>query len=248
MIISGAVMILTFIGVIICYRKHKKKKVAAALPGAIIMLLGLLVSSFMFLYQWGIIGSAPEQRFRNREMGYKELQGFYPAKYLAEKFPSYRALLIAPEGYEEDSYNKEIIEGIKKGFGDSIELAAIETIWAPGGDETKINAASFNTIIKANDDCNLIISMIGLPPDINRLVIWREKARNRPKLVAYNIDVKRLRKYIARKFITAAVLFRPDPEITDRMPHDPEDAFNQRYILVTPANIGSKAGLYPRLF
>ena len=94
----------------------------------------------------------------------------------------------------------------------------------------------------ANADYDMVITCIGLPAG--------GRARRKGKKVAIaGGSVYEYGPAIQGKMIVAAVTYKPDAEYDDKsVPSNMEEAFNKRYLLVTPENLAEVATKYGELF
>lgn len=82
-------------------------------------------------------------------------------------------------------------------------------------------------------EADLVISLIGLPHDFEKMTFW--KAKQRPQFATWRGPIKAMRPYLMRGDIAAIVDFAPEP-VYERapVPSDLDEAFNKRYVLLTP--------------
>lgn len=171
----------------------------------------------------------------------------YLGKFLANSFPDSKALII----YDSVSTSKlmeQRMTGLRKGIEGKIEI--VKELGFP----TKIpkdippnmmrisdfvKAEDFNMAMKKYPQANLVISLIGLPEDIQEMQIWQiEDKKKRPKLAVFGGDIDQLANAIKADFIQALVVYRPmDKYVNQLPPSDLEEAFKRRFILITPQNI-----------
>ncbi|OPZ31721.1 MAG: hypothetical protein BWZ02_00049 [Lentisphaerae bacterium ADurb.BinA184] len=215
---------------------------------------------------------------RKRELAYERISTKKLGTYLAEKFSGGKALVIKsvefmPQQAVDPRFEAQMA-GLKEGLGEAVEIGAVVSPEIPeeykkymesmpkgpeGEDmgyammgpmmDTMLQAKDFNKLIKEMPEgTNLIISLIGLPMDLNNLSLWTMK--NAPKLVLVSaMNLPQLQEAIREGYVTAMLTYRPDPDMQDpSIPKDPEAAFNKRYLLVTPENVQELAGQYPMLF
>jgi hypothetical protein len=94
---------------------------------------------------------------------------------------------------------------------------------------------------------DMIVTTIGLPQDAKRLDIW--KGDKKPKVALASGSVYELRGAIKSGAIVAAVTYNPQAEYDDKpVPKDLDEAFNKRFLLLTPENIDQIASKHPDIF
>lgn len=168
-----------------------------------------------------------------------------------------------------------LIEGLRAGLGDEVTIVAevapeipkaIFTSFqgeagmegmAPAEDgmgqmlpptEFWFTAAVFDKLVeKYKDQCDLVVSTIGLPMDLRGMKYWR--MRTAPKLALANGSVYELRTAIKKDRVAAAVTYNPDCPFELKMPpSNLDEAFDKRFLLVTAANVDEIASKYSELF
>lgn len=200
---------------------------------------------------------------------YRILAGEKVGSFISDEYPAAHILVI---GMSEapSLYLKGLERGVSKGA--SLELVVPQFASArqeiEGGrvfaeneytamDENVdiLNAALIDAAIAGAKQCpDIIVSLAGLPPDYENMDLWRQAGH--PPLILLGgasnpAGLPGLARKIADGDIAGMVLMRPDYDFQKagtRLPRDMEDAFAERYILVTPKNIESTASRFPQLF
>ncbi|HCE42972.1 MAG TPA: hypothetical protein DET40_05445 [Lentisphaeria bacterium] len=225
-------------------------------------LFGLIaVISFCLLgvlYRTDVVGNYSNDRLLQIESRYNFCKGFVLGKYLAEKYPDRKAMIIVPPDYELNFRQKELVDSIVKGFGDSITLEAIEEIAVDLSRYQKGKSPHIEEIMTAEDfdyafnkhrDCEVVVSIIGVPKDIEKMRVWGMKDYERPKIALLNSSTKYLESAIKGKYVVASVHYIPGFKAkTTILPSSPEKVFENRYILVTPENVEQIKRQYDKLF
>lgn len=218
----------------------------------------IIISCTVFvLYYTNIVGSYAYKRLYSDELIFSNSRGFAMGRYLAGKFPGGKALVIAGEDYKKNKMETGLIEELEKGFGPQIKLIAVESLdiiqkYLPYEQVKPINqimkAVDFDIVIDRHPECNIIVSLIGLPDDVKYMKIWQMEEKKRPKVAVLNGYLFMLGGAIKVGYVCAAAA-QKNGSITDEAPpSNPEKAFNMRYILVTPENIDEMAKKYKKLF
>jgi len=110
-------------------------------------------------------------------------------------------------------------------------------------------AKEFDGFVKAGAaQCGIIISMVGLPAEPNKIRFWRQSKR--PKVIVFNQRLNGLQKSIEQGKITAAVITHPEKPIDNKAspPQNYREAFDSRYLLVDKKNVKEIAKKYPWIF
>ncbi len=221
-------------------------------------------------------GDTPLEEIALVEEAYQRIGARKLAAYLAEEYPGVRVLIVKePELAAPSGRVCPLVEGLRAGFADKVTVvgeiapevpagayeAFLEGGVAPGepaGEsgiamlpppEFWFTAAVFDKLVEAHrDDCDLIVSTIGLPMELRRMKYWH--MRTAPRLALANGPIHELRSAIRQDRVTAALTYNPSicEWDTSRPPRDPDKAFAQRFLLVTPANVDSVAATHRDLF
>ena len=129
----------------------------------------------------------------------------------------------------------------------------------------EMTAEDFNRVISNNSDCDMVITMVPLPfsedelykmkiftmiedPDRPNVFIKDPKLKY-PLLGIYNGYVGNLEPLFYEKLIGAMTLWKPNPTIDEEpVPDNIMEAFNKRYITITPQTVDSVKSKFPNLF
>jgi hypothetical protein len=257
-LVVGGIMLVSFIGMIICSKKQHVTP--AAKPGAIVLLLVVVGCAITFMVH--NMSDGDTAGLIENELKFAKSSTYVLGKYLAKTMPNAKVLVIVGQKSESNKRQKVLIEGLKEGFGSSItnikvEAPKIKTPKGPDGKpmpdmmmpmEEMMKASDFNKLIAKNKNCNLIITLIGLPMDTGGLKIWKQfisEPKKCPKLCIVNGDVSMFGAFIAKGLMPAVVTVKPDAKYTeDPAPADMQKAFDKRYLLVTSKNIKEVAKKY----
>ena len=126
-------------------------------------------------------------------------------------------------------------------------------------------AEDFNKILKANEDCDVVIIMVPLPnspdellkmdlftmiqdPDDETKTI-KDPKRKYPLVGVFNGYIGNLEPFFLDGLISAMSLWKPDPQIDELpVPENVKAAFDKRYLIVTSENIIGIKQQFPSLF
>ena len=251
-----AVMIAAFIGMIICAKKQKTNPNAKTI--AILCLIIVVVCAGKFLVDTGSFGGM------SREMKealacyerFSEASAQAAGELVSKKFAGKNVLIVASGGNAWEKQPNKLVEYTKKyinGANVTVKGLPYDT---PAGDsgmmEEYMNAKYFNQLFDENKDVDVFVMTLSLPYDpsqMARIKLWKQK--NPPKLVLINADVNFLGQEIKKGTIAGAVVMRPDLKQEDfekNAPKDLKEAFEARYVLITPENIDAMAQKYQQLF
>jgi len=245
------ILILALIAIIICKKnrkKHPKNSKRIAIHIAIIILLATIT----MIPKSGLFGTSYKE-IVNKEHQFAKSSALRLGEMMAKQCPpNSKALIITRRGDEKNNRKDIFIDALKEGFGDKITINSIELIDAglpkdiPDGE--LMQAVNFDRVIDKHKQCNVIISTIGLPLNVEDMKIWKMK-KDRPKVGLLNVYVKVLRNAIKADYISAAVAYNPKKVINDKIaPKDMKKAFDLRYLMITPDNIDKISNENPGLF
>ncbi|OGV63272.1 MAG: hypothetical protein A3K19_12865 [Lentisphaerae bacterium RIFOXYB12_FULL_65_16] len=170
-----------------------------------------------------------------------------------------------------------LVDGLKEGLGTAITVVAEASpelpasarramgggaAGGPGGEggpgpeamdmvaplEYWFTAELFDKLVsKYSKQADLVITTIGLPQDVSAMKFWQMNPR--PKLAMASGSVYELKKAFKGQAIVAAVTYSPKAQYKDKpAPNDMDEAFNERFLLITPESIDTVCGEFPELF
>jgi len=200
-----------------------------------------------------------------RTRGYTRVSTEKLGRYLAETFPGSKALVIEPLPHPYSplcaSTRTQIdlaLDGLREGFGDRVEVVSVvppvlpphvvEAAWDEDGVFTSdtmiavddwLDSHFFNQMIEREGaGCDLIVSLASaFPADYVQLSIYNQDPR--PKLALwFPAEYRRayaVREAIAEGEIDAVVTALPRRSAKGSVPGDLDEAFNQMFLLLTPA-------------
>jgi hypothetical protein len=215
------------------------------------------------LYSARFTGEDIAQRSRKyTQVGTEKL-----GRHLAEKFPGSKALVIGPLPYpygplcaSTPAQIQTILDGLRAGFGDRIEIVTVvtpvlppdvlEAGWDEDGKMTSstllgveewLDAYFFNQMIEREGaGCDLIVSLASaFPEDYKQLSLYNQDPR--PKLALwFPANYERgyaVRDAIVEGDIDAIVVGRLIRSSGGSVPSDLDEAFDRMYFLLTGENV-----------
>lgn len=115
-----------------------------------------------------------------------------------------------------------------------------------------MKAVDFDAMMKRHPDCNLIISLIGLPMDIENMEIWYAEETPeapKPKIALMDANIYNLKAAILSGIVVGTVTYSPTAKFDESTPpEDVQQAFDKRFLLITPENVEAVATQYTGLF
>ncbi|MFT5129165.1 MAG: hypothetical protein ACI8W8_002787, partial [Rhodothermales bacterium] len=105
-------------------------------------------------------------------------------------------------------------------------------------------------LIAGRGDHDVIVSLLGLPENYMEMAFWDLADDVRPKLVLTEGAVYELRRAVSADYISAVIVRNPDFRQRRHAPAptDYREAFDERFLLVTPRTIDDIAAAHSHLF
>lgn len=248
------IIIMIVAGIIAFIAMNKQKSGAAwGQPVAILCAIIAIVAAL-----WSTVNNlsgSDAKKAQNREVEFQKIQTRKLGQYLAENHAGANVIIIN-DPFNDGSRPNPMLEGLKEGMGNALNIVAevapippiVEDPEGPEGEmvapmETWYTARSMDDIIKKTGaEYDMLITCIGLPlGGLSRL-----KGK---KVAIAGGSVYEFGAAIQGKVVVAAVTYKPDAIYDDKpIPSDKEEAFNKRYLLVTPDNLMEVASKYGELF
>ena len=234
---------------------------------AIVLGLVLLgVALFFFLHR------SPEQKaLVSRELATRGL-----AEHLAGRFSDRRVLVISNPFVRDADLPGPIraqeeagLRGLRRGFGEHTALAVAYPELQPAGrnnpraaemdpDATTpmsylVTNDAFDKLAKENPECETIVSLIGVPANLETVEIWQKPGAPRFGLLLPDLRLIGDRAVIIQAMklgkLAAFVMNKPGaPAEQAPVQSDHRVEFERRFVLVTPENIEQIVQTYPQLF
>lgn len=256
MVLSVVVMIAALIGMIICSKKQKTNP--GAQPIAIALLIVVIISGIYMLYQNNIFGGSNAGIIKAENHFYAS-QGYMVGKFIAKNIPGAKVLVIENEDFEKNEREQAFLGALKEGMGsESVTPVALEILNKPKRPEgmpedmpmmpvmEMMTSKDFDATLKAHSNCNVVVSVIGLPRDANNMRLWKEPAAKRPKLILVGSGMGgsvKIGPAIKQGMISAVVNISKDAKFDDEgAPSAYEDAFKKRYVLIDKTNVDQYKG------
>jgi len=207
-VLSYAIIGLSIIGLAIGFLKLRTRTSWARKVIFGSALVGFLAGAYVayaVLFRPAIEGIEVE----SRSQSYAKAGTLKLGRYLAEKFPGSKALVIlplphpyCPGGFETPARRDALVEGLREGFGGRIAIQAVvapefpeivKRAWQPPRGypngyleenllpplDSWFDADYLDRYVKSHDACDLIVSLAGLPADYRIMSSWRKDPRPR---------------------------------------------------------------------
>jgi hypothetical protein len=207
---------------------------------------------------------------------FQKLGGKKLGLYLAEKHAGAKVLILTePKLGSQVVRVNPLVEGLKEGLGTALTIAAeaspevpadkakafakeMPMEGAPGGAggpgemmpplEYWYTAKIFDALLsKYEGQFTLLVTTIGLPQDARSSALL--KGKSCPKIAVLNGSIYDLKAAFKPTMIVAAITYNPKAVYDDKpVPKDINEAFNKRFLLVTPENLQDVGKTNPDIF
>jgi hypothetical protein len=251
-IILGIVMILAFVGMIACAKKQQTNPNAQ--PLAIMLLIVVIICGGAVLYKTGMFGGDESKKLIENEMKFAEATAVILGRDIAATYPNSKVLIVTGPNFEKNTRTMKLIDGLKAGLGSAAQCEIdfpepkVKDPNMPEDGfpiEEMMKAGDFDAILAKHPDCTMVVSVIGLPRDAEKMTVWQKPADERPKFALLSGDIHQYQNAIKSGAIVAAVTYCPGVKFSeDPAPEDPKAAFDLRYLLVTPKNVDELSQKY----
>lgn len=238
-----------------------------ALP--LIAVVILIASVIVFAF----VSRSPERgnALRAREIATQRL-----AQYLAQAFPNSHVLIVSNPFAQKQGLPSEIrameeagISGLKKGFGPKGTVQVVFPDLKPEAQADPRSVAidpesptplsylvaedAFDKLAAQHPNCDIFVSLIGLPISLNQVRAWQPDEKVRFGLLLPDLraigDAAAVQKALKSGKLAAFVLNKPGaPDSRERLSGNLQTDFDKRFLLITAANIDEALQKYPQLF
>ncbi len=217
--------------------------------GAFCLFLSAIACLGLFLWQFGLFSKRADDGRPELNIDKFEIARAHVfAMKVLELHARSSALVLAGSAPGCDALVKAQIEEMKKVFGSSIDIAAVESFPVEFRKDSgrwvlpkSVDVKSFEAAILKHKDCKLVVSMVGLPFEMWKMTIWKWNDLARPSVALLDGNPRWLGKSIAAGHISVVASYRPGWTYFPEVPSDPVKAFSMRYLLVTKDNVAEIA-------
>ena len=231
----------------------------------------LLIAIASALGVW--LNPTPEQKAQRKALLRREVATRVLAENMAVRFAGKKVLIVANPFTQKPGQPKEVyvfeeagIRGLNKGWENKIPQpkvvfpdlkADLSAVYIDPRTTTPLSFLTtenaWDTLLQNNPDADLVVSLIGLPSNVQRTEIWRQP--NRPQLALLLPDLRVIGNGAAVKAafqsgkLIALVLNKPGaPPESAKMESDYAAEFHKRFLLVTAQNWDEISRTIPQLF
>jgi len=253
-------------------RQHTLHKKLTALVGVLLSVLAL-GSGVVIIKLDSWVAQKKHRVFQARERKYQHIGYKRFGEEVAKRHPKAKILIIRHQqlGMPGEDVPDHILSPVmdlqlaafKEGLGPACEIVAIEEVRIemdlfmmekPKLGDPKpcpiYSAKVFDALLKKNSQATVVVSLAGLPIDMEKMKIWDEDdPTKRPALILVDVATHNLKKAMKRGFISAILLSNFQSSSLDTpVPDDEDAAFANRFLFVTPENMETIKKKYPKRF
>lgn len=229
------------IGMIVCSKKQKTNP--AMQPVAFVLFIVVVVGAIMLLRSLNVFGG--NDSLLSNELKFYASQGNQAGVFLAKENGGKKVLFIAEPNFDASESIKGLIAAFKQGYGS--DNVVVDTIALPEGQQNDpmplymiMKAKDFDALLEKHSDCQVVVTSIGLPEDVNRMNFWKMAADKRPVLFLLGLPSGRingLADQIKKGTVAGVVVPNPSAKYDVPVPRDPAEAFAIRYLLIDKSNV-----------
>lgn len=241
--ICVAIMVIGFIGMIVC---SKKQKTNPAMQPVAILLCVIVLGAAGYLL-WDKMGASltGNSSVMKSELAFLASRGHAAGAHLAKVAPGKKIVVVAEPNYDKSPQTQSLIDMIKKGYGS--ENIAVEALVVPGANaenampiEELMKAKDFDAALNKHKDAGIVISLVGLPQNANRMAAFRASKPPVFFLLSTGMGTGKFVSAQLQKGVIAGVIVpNPKADYEASAPSDPAKAFAIRFVLVTKDNLAA---------
>jgi hypothetical protein len=241
-----------------------KGRITPAVAVFIVVVIGAIL--------WGVAKKNP----RHSALATREIATRVLARHLDQQFSPSRVLVVSNPFTQKSGLSREIYEfeeagvrglqtGLRKGVGFTVVFPELRleaqkdprSVFIDAGTTTPLSYLvaedAFDKLAAQHSECELIVSLIGLPANIGQVEAWQRSGPPRFALLLPDLRVLGNRAAVMRALksgkLAAFVLPKPGGVAESVRPLlDMATEFEKRYLLVTAENVDQLLRTYPRLF
>jgi hypothetical protein len=265
-----AVVLMLFLAICMFYGQVIYKKRGVEIGKTITIFCGFTIIAIALYIN--LVGPGVDKRGILREKKFQHAQLTILTKALSKTYSGSGKCLVIIESHHNgnEEYLQELTEKIITGSGEKIsEVRFVSLHDDEKGDDMEMpmevyekKAEDFNKIFKENNDCDFIILFAPLPYETKELYKishftlieedgeWvKDPNYKYPIIGLFNGSIYGISPIIEEKLISAVTMWKNKPNMKDiDVPEDTQEAFNMRYLLITPENILTMKATYPQMF
>ena len=253
LIVYVALMIAGLVGIIVCQKKQKTNPNAQAI--AFVFLVVILAGAGGMLYETGIFGGDREMdRIMGNEIAFAKARSKVLADHIGKSWKGQSAVIITEPHIDQNKIAKAGLDAMQADLkAAGVDVTAVEALNIPEGTaeesipmETALTAKIYNDIFNKYKSANIFVIMSQLPfeaKELKNLACWKFDAK-KARVILVNGEIYNLKKAIAGGLVGAAIAMKSGPNAYDpekAAPKDVQQAFDTRFILVTPKNVNEIA-------
>ncbi len=182
--------------------------------------------------------------------------------YIVKNYPASHILLISkPEAASTISTHEGIMAAVNSGFDGKYKSLSKESPRPPlssilGNDQGNSSDIEFNPnsvelMLRLHPETDVILSLIGLPDNFEKVKFFKMKPKERPKfIVMFPESLFKLKPYLKKGLISEVITYnnRYKPNFKEKLPDDNNEIFKKRFLLINSKNVDQYAAEFPNMF
>ena len=257
--ISVVLMVAGLVGMIVCQKKQKTNPNAQTL--AFVFLVVILAGAGMMLYDTFTGGEREMDRIMGNEIAFTKARSKVLADYIGQTWKGQSAVIITEPNIEQNKIAKAGLDAMQENLkAAGVNVTAVEALNLPQGTaeepvpmEVALNSKVYNEVFNKHKSANIFVIMSQLPfeaKELKNLACWKFDAK-KTRIVLVNGEIYNMKGAIASGLVGAAIAMKSGPNAYDPekpAPKDIQQAFDTRFILVTPKNVKDVAAKNADMF
>ncbi len=217
--------------------------------------LSCIIMGLNFAYMLIDMSGSSSALFK-KQKEYMEFGAKYLIRYLGQTKADHQCtnilILTFPQNcsYPRAPMAKFILEGLEKAAGSAgMKIVGVEEARSAEKGDYWLVASEFDRAIKSHPEAELVISLVGLPIDVENIGFWYQE--NCPQLILFGGNLKYMDIALKHKIVIAAIAFVPGASFANsRKPTDQnaEETFYEHFLLINRSNIDETKQVFPALF
>ncbi len=227
----------------VSYEKKKERK----------LILSISLSVAIIFFMISFFKSDKSDIIEENEKIYAESAGYVLGSYLAKNHKNEKILVITNK-----NVRNILHENLLNEFKEATEECNVLAYETPKTNIVTINdrdslaqefsAKSFDELINSYPNADIIVSLIGFPPNFQDMELWKKEKI--PKFALINCDISIIEEAILNGTVIAAIANFPKRQTfgINKASTKLKDAFNEYYLLITKENLSEVKSKHKNIF
>lgn len=236
-------------------RLHRRRQVFAnILPAYIaVQIFGVATVFVAILKIFLLFGSSTSGEAEKQERESEGVALWYLGQHLAGHHPDEEVLIIVAPSNMRDQSQKIRLDGLMRGISGSLKTRIVPVKFNKRKKKRFVRTYTYqnlNEVLLNNQDCKVVVSLIGLPKDYYLMPYWDEIERL-PAIYSYRGYSIKIDEDIEDKFIAGYIAQKPGKQYRAEKDGDVEETrefFNKYFFFMNSKNFNEIKRKYSYLF